>query len=253
MIILKHKPKWPKCLGGKLFLLLILVPLFSVSQDGMPYRKGKIKHRLSFGVVKSYYVNHPQHTKNTKAKLGFTASYKSEILFGRKANLLIGLDYFNHGLIFNGYYKAPTYTYLFDETYAYTHEIRIQEAQLPLALKLSFISEKEHFYSPYLIAGIGARYIFSSYSVISNDSTGLTVYDAKDNIDFENQRVRKKLSAFYQAGLGIQYNFRDSGRALFFEFTYRYGISRFHYDGNENSNDLNIKDGHLLFSIGVRL
>ncbi|HLC83634.1 MAG TPA: outer membrane beta-barrel protein [Bacteroidia bacterium] len=235
---------------------LFLLFAFAINlnaQDGMPYRKGKVKHRISIGAVKSYYINHPQHTRNTKAKFGFTASYKSEILLGRKTNILIGLDYFNHSVIFNGYYKAPTYTYLYDETFAYTHEIRIQEIQIPLALKITFNSEKEHFYSPYFIGGVGARYIFGAYSVISNDSTELTVYDAKDNIDFENQRVRKGLNAFYHAGLGIQYNFRDSGRALFFEVNYRYGISRFHYDGNEGSNNLNIKDNHLVFAIGMRL
>lgn len=235
-------------------LLFIFAIVFNLNaQDVIPYRKCKVKHRISIGAVKSFYINHPQHTRNTKAKFGFTASYKSEILSGRKTNLLIGLDYFNHSVIFNGYYKAPTYTYLYDETFAYTHEIRIQEIQIPLALKITFNSEKEHFYSPYFIGGIGARYIVAAYTVISNDSTGLTVYDAKDKIDYENQRVRKGLNAFYHAGLGIQYNFRDSGRALFFEFNYRYGISRFHYDGNEGSNNLNIKDNHLVFSIGMRL
>lgn len=236
-----------------ILFFILAIALNLNAQDGQPYRRFKVKHRLSVAPVKSFYKNHPKHTSGTKAQVGFLASYKSEILLGRKTNLLVGLDYFNYGLTFKGYYKAANYTYLFDETYAYTHEIRIKEVQLPFMLKICFNSEKEHFYTPYFLGGIGARYVFGAYTVISNDSTGLTVYDAKDNIDFENQRLRKGLNAFYQGGLGLQYNFRDSGRAIFFEFTYRYGISRLHYDGNDKTNDLDIKDNHLVFAIGMRL
>lgn len=237
----------------KFLLLLMLFPIISFSQDGMPYRKGKVKHRLSAGAIKSFYQNHPEHTKETKAKLGFAAAYQSEILMGRKANLLIGLEYQSSGFMFKGYYKKNNYTYLFDQTYAYLHEIRIQEVQLPVSIKITFNSEKEHFYSPYFIGGVGARYIFSSYSIISNDSTGITVFDAKDNIDFENQFLLKGLNAYFHAGLGLQYNVRNSARAVYFEIKYKYGISRLHYDGNDKSNDLNIRDGHLNFSLGFRL
>lgn len=253
MIAIKNISKCPKCLSGTLFFMLILIPMLSVSQDGVPYSKGKVKHRLSVGGIKSFYQNHPQHTINTKAKFGFTAAYKAELLLGRRANLLIGLEYQNTGLTFQGYYKKPGYTYLFDETFPYTHELRIQEADLPISLKLSFNSEKEHPVSSYFIGGVGARYIFSSYTVITNDSTDTSPYDGKDNIDFENQLITKGLNAYFHVGLGLQYNFRNSARALFFELNYKYGISRFHYDGNENSNDLNIRDRHLVFSFGIRL
>ncbi len=236
-----------------LTLFFIAIVFNLNAQDGQPYRKGKVKHRISAGPAKSFYINHPQHTQGTKAKLGFSVSYKSEILLGRKWNLLLGLDYFTQGLTFKGYYKAPTYTYLFDESYAYTHELRIQEVQLPIDVKIGFNYEREHFYTPYFIGGVAARYIFSSYSVISNDTTGITVYDGKDNIDFENQRLMKNLNAHYKVGLGLQYNIRSTGRAIFFEVTYRYGISRLHYDGNSSTNQLNIKDAHLVFLIGFRL
>ena len=237
----------------RLLLIFILLPAFSFSNDGVPFRKGKVKHRLSIGVIKSFYQNHPEHTINTKGKLGFSASYQSEIAMGGKSNFLIGLEYQSTGLLFNGYYKKPGYTYLFDRSYSYLHEIRFQEVQLPISIKITLNSEKEHSYSPYFIGGVGARYIFSSYSIISSDSTGRTVYDAKDNIDFENQRLLKGLNAYFHAGLGLQYNVKNSTRAVYFELKYKYGISRFHYDGNEQSNDLNIRDGHFIFLVGCRL
>ena len=238
-----------------IYILIIFISAFSNSfaQDGEPYRKWKVKHRISFSPIKSFYTNHPQHTINTKAKTGFDFAYKAELLLGRRTNFILGLDYFNYGLKFNGYYAKPGFTYLYDKSFAYTHEIRIQEVQMPLALKVAFNAEQSHFVTPYFIGGIGARYIIGSYTTISNDSTEITVYDAKDNIDYEHQRITKNLNGFYHVGLGIQRNYRNSGRAIFFEMSFQRGFSRFHYDGDAGSNDLNIRGNHLLFTFGFRL
>ena len=237
----------------KYILLFISFSTIVFAQDGEPYRKGKVKSRVSVAPVKSFYTNHPQHTTNTKALLGFNFSYKAELLLGRKTNLLLGLSYLNYGLKFHGYYDKPGFTYLYDGSFAYLHEIRMQEGQIPIALKVDFNSEKESFCTPYFIGGVGARFIFSSYTVISNDSTGITVYDGKDNIDYENQRVAKGLNTFYHVGLGLQFNYRNTARATFFEISFQRGISRFHYDGDAGSNNLNIRGNHLLFSIGFRI
>src|SRR5688500_7066169 len=83
---------------------LILCAHTSFSQDSYAYRKGRVKHRLGVGLVKSFYKNHPEHTTNTKAKFGYSASYKAEIFFDRRANIMIGLEYLNQGLSFKGYY-----------------------------------------------------------------------------------------------------------------------------------------------------
>ncbi len=237
------------------------------AQDTYSYHKGKIKHRISAGPVLSFYKNHPQHTVNTQAETGFCASYKMEIAIERKTGLLVGLEYLSHGLTFQGYYSAPGNTYLFDRTFAYTHEIRVQEIQLPIAYKKAFNLEKDNFYTPYFFLGVGARYIIGSYYVITNDSTGDVVYDGKGSMDFEHQAatqivnklfkgvhqtITREYNAFFQGGLGTQYNFRNSAKSIFFEITYKYGISRLHYEGYQNSNDLNIKDSHWGFTVGVK-
>ena len=236
-----------------LTLFFIAIVFNLNAQDGQPYRKGKVKHRISAGPAKSFYINHPQHTQGTKAKLGFSVSYKSEILLGRKTNLLLGLEYMSQGLTFNGYYRLPGYSYLYDGTFPYTHELRYNELQLPVGLKLAFNKEKDHPATGYFFGGVGARYIFNSYMVISNDSTDTSPYDGKSSIDFEHQFVTKGMNAFFDLGLGVQKNFRNSGKAVFFEFTYKYGISRIHYTGYQNSNDLYIKDANLAITIGLRI
>ena len=238
----------------QVILLFILVPAFSFSQDSQPYSKGKIRHRISLGPVISIYKNDKNHTLNTKAKAGFNAAYKAEILLGRRTNLLVGLEYMTQGLKFNGYYLDTGYTYLYDQTFSYTHEIRYNEVQIPIGLKLAFNREKENGATPYLLGGIGFKYIFGSYTVISSDSLGTTPYDAKGkNVGYEHGLISKQFNAFYHLGLGLQKNFRNSGRAVFIEMTYKYSLSRLHYTGFENSNNLKIKESNLAITVGFRL
>jgi hypothetical protein len=249
------------------FILIIICTVSTAMAQNVEYRKGKVKNRISIAPIASIYKNHPQLTTGTKANAGFCGSYKSEILLGRRSSLLMGLDYFSQGFTFHGYYVAPGYTYLFDKTYAYTHEVSVHELQLPVAMKRAFNNEKDNKYTPYYFVGAGLRYILNSYYVISNDSTETVVYDGKGNMDFEYQvftqmantlfggkgkSITRKLNSFIYGGLGMQYNLRGSGKALYFELSYKYGISRLHYTGYNNSNNLNIKDSHLLFNFGLR-
>ncbi len=251
-----------------IFLVLCVFSALCVNAQRVDYKAARVKHTLSIAPVVSMFKNHPQHTTATKARPGFNASYKAQIRLERNSSLLLGLEYFSQGLTFKGYYVNPGYTYLFDKTYAYTHEVRVQEIHLPLGFKKAFNNEKDHFYTPYFYGGGGLRYMFSSYYVINNDSTETVVYDGKGNMEYEYQvftrianklfdgkgtSFTKKLNSYIFAGLGIQRNLRESGKAIFFDISYKYGISRMHYTGYNNSNNLNIKDSHLLFTIGIKL
>ena len=246
-----------------LFILCIICLLPLCAQDPSDYKRGAVKSRISLGPVLSFYKNHPMHTADTKALSGFSASYKSEILLGRKINILIGLEYFSQGLSFRGYFSAPGSTYLFDKTFAYTHEIRVQEIHIPIGFKRAFNLEKDNLYTSYYFGGLGARFIIGSYYVINNDSTGNVVFDGKANLNFEHHLLSdifqrgenskiNRLNTFIFGGLGTQYNLRASAKAVFFELTYKYGISRLHYQGYQNSNDLNIKESHIMFNLGLK-
>ena len=76
--------------------------------------------------------------------------------------------------------------------------------------------------------------------------------DGTTDITFENHIIDKHFNAFLHAGLGIQKNLHDTGKALFLEFTYKYNISRLHYPGNQNTNNLNIKNNSLSICVGLR-
>jgi len=249
----KYKPF--RVFENKIFLFLVLL-FFSNSifaqQELSRHRSRKLKHRISAGPVISFYKNNTLHTVNTKAKAGFNAAYKCEIPLARKTNLLVGMEYMSQGLKFNGYFSAPNHTYLFDQTFSYSHDIQYQEVQLPLAFKIALNPEKEKVWSSYIFVGTGFRYLVKSTAFIESDSTQETVMDGPTNLTFENHIVEKHFNAFLQAGFGFQKNFSKTGHALFFEFTYKYNISRLHYVGYNNSNNLNIKDNNLAICIGIR-
>ncbi len=241
--------------NAKTFLFLVILTLSTTifaQQEVSNYKAIKIRHRISAGPVLSFYKNNTLHTVNTKAKIGFNAAYKCEIVLSRKINFLVGLEYMSQGLKFNGYYSAPYHTYLFDQTFSYSHEIRFQEGQLPLAFKISFNSEKDNRFSSYFFIGPGFRYLLKSTAFIASDSTGLTLLDGTTDLTFENHIVDKHFNAFLHAGIGIQKNFHDTGKAIFLEFTYKYNISRLHYVGNKNTNDLDIKNNSLSICFGLR-
>lgn len=254
--------------GVKLTALLLFSTVYVVlAQTTGDGHHLKAKNRFSIAPTAGIYKNHPQHTTGTKGKAGFCASYKTELLIGRRRSLLVGLDYFSQGLTFKGYYVAPGHTYLFDKSFAYTHDITVHELHVPILIKNALNNEKNSRYTPYYMAGAGFRYILNSYYVITNDSTDDVMYDGKGNMNFEysvfsqtsnglfsghGSSIAKKMNAFIIAGLGFQRNIRDTGKSVFFELTYKYGISRLHYTGYNNSNDLNIKDSFLLFNVGVR-
>jgi hypothetical protein len=233
-------------------ILLLLLSFPSYSQQVESRKPSILRHRISVGPVFSFYKNDPHFAVNTKSKIGANVAYKTEILLGRRTNVLLGLEYMSQGLKFNGYYADTGYTYLFDETFAYTHELRYNELQLPVGLKLALNSEKEYAATPYLIGGVGARYIFNSYITISSDSTETSPYDGKGSIGFEHELFAKGLNAFFFGGIGIQKNYRSTAKAIFFELTFKRGFSRIHYEGYQKSNNINIRDRNLAITLGLR-
>lgn len=242
-----------------IILFCILNTTFVFAKNEYPFKRGTYKSRLSIAPVKSFYKNNTFHTINTKAKAGFLISYKGEYFLGKKVNLIGGLEYYTEGFTFQGYYELPGYTYVYDETFPYTHNVSIQEINMPIGIKFAFNLEEDNYFTPYYTGGLSIRYITSSQNYIVNDSLGVTVYEDKGDVAFENNigllfksKARRKLNGFLYSGFGLQYNFRGTATALYFEMNYRLGLSRFNYRGNDKSNNLNIGNSNLVFSFGVR-
>jgi hypothetical protein len=229
-------------------------PVLSQNQYPSGKLNIKIKHRISFSPLLSFYKNDIHLTTNTKAQTGFFASYKAEFISGRRMNYTAGVEYVNQHVTFDGYFAAPTHTYIYDKTYSYEHDVQIQELQIPIGVKYSFAGETSYDYTPYFTGGMKFRYLLQSYTVITDDSTKTSVYDGnKPSITFESNIPTARINTCLYAGMGFQRNYRGKGRAIFFEMTFNYGISRFQYSGYNNSNNLAISNSFLAFTFGWKI
>jgi len=235
-------------------VMLLLFVSLAHSQNSPDKQKIKIKHRMSFSPLASFYKNDPHFTTNTKSKVGFCVSYKAEFISGRRMNYTAGIEYVNQHLTFHGYFVAPGHTYIFDKTFAYQHDVQVQELQIPIGVKIALASETSYDYTPYFTGGMQFRYLLKSYTVITDDSTKTSVYDGNQpSITFESNIPSPKINACVYAGMGLQRNYRGTGRAIFFEITFNKGFSRFQYSGHNNSNNIAISNSFLAFTFGWKI
>lgn len=220
--------------------------------QGYYFRFPPVHHRFSAGATFSFFSKDPHVIKSIHPLIGYTASYSSEIEVLDYASLMIGVSYINVGTQFDSYYVAPGYTYVFDGNFGYTHRLRYQMAQVPISMKFNFNSEADHFFTPYLIVGIGLSYLLNAKTTITDDSTDTRLYKGKADLSNENSVLLKGLNSFGQAGFGIQKNNRDNGRAIFLEFLYKYDVSRLHYAGYQNSNRINFRNSNVSVIVGMK-
>jgi hypothetical protein len=239
---------------AKKIILLIAAIVYagtSVGQ-GIYYQTFSLKHRISAGPMLSFFGKDPHAFTKVNPLFGFTVNYNSEIGIVDNLNLLVGLTYTNQALQFNGYYVAPGYTYIFDNSFAYTHRLRFQNIQLPISLKLNLNTDDDHAYTPYFMLGFGFSYVYSSTASITSDSTGNNVYNGKTDLAFENFVFNKKFNSFFQGGFGIQKNMRKKERALFLDLVYKYDISRLYYEGHQHSNAVRFRNSSISVVVGLK-
>lgn len=235
-----------------LFILLLTVNTVVCFAQGF-YFQPAIRHRISGGALFSFFGKDPHVAKNIRPLFGFIASYNSEIELIDNTSILAGLSYTNQAVQFNGYYVAPGYTYLFDGTFPYTHRLRFQEIQLPLAVKFNFNVEEDHAYTPYFMGGLGFSYIFKANVSVVSDSTENTIYKGATDVIFENHLIHEKLNTFFQTGFGLQKNSRKTDKALFIDLIYKLDFSRLQYKGNENSNNVRIRNSSISIVVGIKM
>lgn len=237
----------------KKILVLAIAALFAsnCSAQGF-YFQPVVRQRASGGTLFSFFGKDPHSVKNIHPLFGFTFNYAAEIELIDNTSILAGLTYTNQAVQFNGYYVAPGYTFLFDETFAYTHRLRFQSVQLPLAVKFNFNLEDDNPYTPYFLLGLGFNYIFKANVSITSDSTESKVYKGDADLVYENHLINEKINTFAQGGFGIQKNLRKNERALFIELLYKIDFSRLSYTGYENSNNVRFRNASVSVLVGMK-
>lgn len=234
-----------------ILLATVCTGFSSFAQEGF-YFQPVLKNRVSTGAVFSFFGKDPHVAKNIHPLFGFTVAYNAEIELVDNTSILTGLTYTNQAVKFNGYYVAPGHTYLFDETFAYSHRLRFQSIQLPIAVKFNLNVEEDHPFTPYFFAGLGFSYIFKAKVSVVSDSTEKNVYKGPVDLGYENHLIHKKVNTFFQGGIGIQRNLRKKERALFLDLIYKMDISRLQYNGYENSNHVRMRNSNLSIVMGLK-
>ncbi len=236
----------------KIILLAAVIYTTTCFSQGLYYQTVSFKHRISGGSMLSFFGKDPHNLSKVNSLFGFTVNYNCEINIIDNVSVLAGITYANQAVQFNGYFVAPGYTYIFDNSFAYTHRLRFQSAQLPLTLKLSLNDDADKPYTPYFLLGFGFSYLYSAKTSIISDSTENKVYKGKTDLAFENFLFNNKLNSFFQGGFGIQKNIRKKERALFLDFMYKFDISRLHYTGYQNSNAVRFRNSNLSVIVGFK-
>lgn len=238
----------PKCI---LSIWALLALQFYATAQGETYKKKRTNKRIYIGTLAAFYSNNPDHTIDTKGKTSFNFGFKRTFnIF--TTNIDVGLEYVNQGFSFNSYYFAPGYSKLYDKTFPFTHNIRMNELQVPILLKQPLGKESKNKVSSYLALGWAWRIIMYSRTSIASTNDGIQVYDGLTDINFKYPFPWKHFGSLLQAGLGLQFNNLHTHTALFFETYYKLSISPYIYTGNVNTNNLLIKDSNISINVGYK-
>lgn len=235
-------------------IIVVSILLFKPTgkaQDSSPAGKIRFNKRLYAGFVIPFYSNNPNHTTETTSNFSFNLGFKESFKIFEN-NFETGLEYIHHGLSFRTYYFAPGYSKLYDKTFPFLHELSINELQLPIIFKQAWGKETKSKATSYFILGWAWRYLMYSSTSIQSINDGIQVYDGKTDITFEYPFPWAHFGSMLQGGLGLQFNNIQTQKSLFFEVIYKYGISRFYYNGNGNTNSLFIKDSNITINAGYK-
>ena len=210
-----------------------------------------IHTRIHCSALTSFY-NNKDYVQNIKAPLGFCAGIKEELIFIPGISFLLGLDYLNHGLNFESYYFASGYSTIYDKKYNASHQLMINELQVPILLNFTFGNASVNANCLYFDFGWVYRHFFSARANIISKKDQKIVWTGNTELKMEYPLFNDAGGSMLQAGLGFQHNYRRNNTALFIEFTYKYGLSRFRYVGNGSSNNILISNSFASLGLGYK-
>jgi hypothetical protein len=241
---------------NSLFLLLIPFLLFSGKAHGQYTEPGSRKFRyqlMGFGAV-SFYSGDDRVISGLTSKMGGGLSFRVEIHLLQELSFVAGLEAMSQGFSVDTYYFAPGYSVLYDKNYHFQHDIRIYEATLPLLFKESLAGSKEDDSrnNLYLLFGYELKYNLYSQATITDTNDGAVVFDNAVNMPYEHQFTGNLVGHNLMCGMGFNHNILPGKHTFFMELDYRYGLSRYVYNGHDNSNSTTFHNAMLSFGVGLR-
>ncbi|MDF2447673.1 MAG: hypothetical protein K0R26_177 [Bacteroidota bacterium] len=213
-----------------------------------------IKTRIGFSPVLNFYKTNKNHATKARPKMSFNVSLKEEIRLDRhnRSFLLIGAEYFHHGLSFNSYFffKDSLQLYTADRL-KYKYSLTLQELNFPLQIKHSFQKETNAIFSSYVFAGYCYRLILAGQLKVEDNGSGLT--NINKMFKFKNPAFSASGNSFLCAGAGIQKNTPLRHNAVYAELQFRYGLSPFYFQEPFSASGMYINSHCLLLTVGFKI
>jgi len=192
------------------------------------------------------------YSVNSKANPGFGLAIKEEFNFHRNFGIILGLEYQNWGVEFDGiYYDYPDHlgNVGFDK---YHHKIRVNELLVPLMIKIdgdSLFGNK----SLYLVGGYAFRYVFSSQTEITFNATNELLYKGGADFQYYGWFIEEHTIV---GGVGMDFGLSGTRSIFYTELNYYHSQRYFLYSGKKedfSSNDLGIVISSLALTLGLYL
>jgi hypothetical protein len=237
---------------GLLALLFFFLALTVAAQDKKDNKERRQYTRISAGPVLSFYLNNKNHTSGSRPRYAFFALASRDIRIYKDFTFMPGLEYAYHGLSFNSYYLAPGYQYLYDGNFDYRYRLDVHEARLNIGVKQVIGIETRNVITGYTACSYVLRYILASKLHVSSNLTGEEVFDDKTKLAFEHDLLRSNMASAVKFIAGAQRNFFKSQRALFFETSFTFSLSRFSIRERFAPSSLNINGSFLQLGLGYK-
>ncbi len=209
--------------------------------------------RLHLGPAFGFYTINPNHANNPQQNFNFLLGLNKELKLSRdyKSFVLIGVDYFLHGLNFNSYYFPAGTLQLYDNNFEYNYNLHVNELQLPVQFKYLFNPEHNSLFSPYLCVGYHLRYLLPSK--IRVNYYGNIVEEDMAELKFKTPLLMEELNAAVSLSLGWQKNSLASSKGSFYiEANLRYNFSPYYFEKDYAASSLYINSTHLIVQLGIR-
>lgn len=204
---------------------------------------------IGFSGVTGIYTN---YINNLSAKMGYTFGLVEEIPVQNRSYVDIGVEILQDGVSFNSYFFSPDASTVYNGVEPYTHNITINEIQVPVLFKFPLGPTDRKLRSIYMTAGVKFRYVSYTNSTVTNDSTGYLTWEGQKDITFLNKIFSPFGSPIAELSIGYQRNTRKKKkRGWYMNLEYNYGLSPLVYSGNRaGSNNVVFRLNTVIFKVG---
>jgi hypothetical protein len=236
-----------------IYILLLICCVPSQSFCGPGGKGSGNGTRIYFGPAYGFYSVNPRHAGDPVNRTSIAAGFKREFRVDRsyQTYILIGAEYFLHGVGFNSYYFKPDSLQIYDGSMRYHYALGMQELVFPLEFKYLFKRADDRLFSPYVAIGYHVRTLLPATLRITDQ--GGKVKNDVVQMEFRHPLFNSLVNSGVHLALGWQKNAISSSKGSFYtEVNFRYGFSQYYFEEVYAPSSLFTNSTHLTLVVGLR-